>query len=119
MKNYVKLFCLLAMLLLLNGLVEANWIRSENDMKFTPNLPNGKAGTPNKHTPHSSSDSLPAGVTKEFLNSLTDEKGQRLFTMKKVAMQCRKDSLRDSLQAISSDILYHLPEMLTETDTVI
>ena len=72
-----------AILLLLNGLAEANWIRSESDMKFTQNLPNGKAGTPHtphtQKTPHSSSDSLPAGVTKEFLNSLTDEKGQKII----------------------------------------
>ncbi|MGB4851464.1 MAG: FG-GAP-like repeat-containing protein, partial [Ignavibacteria bacterium] len=90
MKNYIKLFCLSAMLFLLNGLADANWIGSESDMKFTPHLPNGKAGTqhlPNgkagtqqtQHTPHSKSDSLPAGVTKEFLNSLTDEKGQKII----------------------------------------
>ncbi|MBK7253013.1 MAG: FG-GAP repeat protein [Ignavibacteria bacterium] len=76
MKNFVKLFLLSAMIILSNIPAEANWIGSESDMKFTPHLPNGKAGTQN--TPHSSSDSLPAGVTKEFLNSLTDEKGQRL-----------------------------------------
>ncbi|MBL0108385.1 MAG: FG-GAP repeat protein [Ignavibacteria bacterium] len=77
MKNYVKLFLLSAMIILSNIPAEANWIGSESDMKFTPHLPNGKAGTPN--TPHSSSDSLPAGVTKEFLNSLTDEKGQKII----------------------------------------
>ncbi|MBK6774254.1 MAG: FG-GAP repeat protein [Ignavibacteria bacterium] len=83
MKNYIKLFLLSAMIILSNGPADANWIRSENDMKFTPNLPNGKAGTPNTqhtpNTPHSKSDSLPAGVTKEFLNSLTDEKGQKII----------------------------------------
>ena len=82
MKNFIKLFLLSAMIILSNGPADANWIRNENDMKFTPNLPNGKAGTPNTqhtpNTPHSKSDSLPAGVTKEFLNSLTDENGQKI-----------------------------------------
>ncbi|MBK7445963.1 MAG: FG-GAP repeat protein [Ignavibacteria bacterium] len=83
MKNFIKLFLLSAMIILSNGPADANWIKSENYMKFTPNLPNGKAGTPNTqhtpNTPHSKSDSLPAGVTKEFLNSLTDEKGQKII----------------------------------------
>ncbi|MBL0108099.1 MAG: hypothetical protein IPP52_12630 [Ignavibacteria bacterium] len=97
-------------------------------MKFTPHLPNGKAGTQTpqhtqggtqktQHTPHSKSDSLPAGVTKEFLNSLTDEKGQKIIQNEDPkVMQCRKDSLQVLLQAISSDIQSHQPVMLMVTD---
>ena len=70
MKNYIKLFCLTAMILLLNKPADANWISNDNDMTFTPNT---------QHIPHSKSDSLPAGVTKDWLNTLTDENGQRIM----------------------------------------
>ena len=74
MKNYIKLFCLTTMILLLNKPADANWISNDNDMTFTPNTPN------TQHTPHSNNnDSLPAGVTNEWLNSLTDENGQKLM----------------------------------------
>ncbi|MCB0728213.1 MAG: FG-GAP repeat protein [Ignavibacteriae bacterium] len=76
MKNYIQLFCLSAILLLLTGSAEANWIKSENDMTFTHSTPDTQQ---TQNTQHSNSDSLPAGVTKEWLNSLTDENGQKLM----------------------------------------
>jgi len=87
MKNYIKLLCLSAIILLLNKPAEANWISNENVMpitlqdKITPNTQQ-TPHTPNtlytQYTPHSNSDSLPAGVTKEWINSLTDENGQKI-----------------------------------------
>ena len=68
MKNYIKLFCLSAMLLLLNGFADANRIRSNYDAYDNFDDYDKKV---NKE------DSLPAGVTKEWMNSLTDENGQK------------------------------------------
>ncbi|MBS1516884.1 MAG: FG-GAP repeat protein [Bacteroidetes bacterium] len=53
--------------------LSANWQKSDkiNSVSNTPNLPNGKAGT--QH-----SDSLPNGVTEDWLNNLLDENGNRI-----------------------------------------
>ena len=69
MKNYINLLCLTVMILLLNKPAEANWIRSNYD---------GNEIYDDYDKKVSIGDSLPAGVTKEWLNSLTDENGQKI-----------------------------------------
>ena len=72
MKKYIKLLSLFAMIFLLSGPADANWIRSENDILFNSLDKNN----PSVQNPNS--DSLPEVVTKEWLNSLTDENGQKI-----------------------------------------
>ena len=78
MKNYVKLFLLSAMIILSNIPADANWIGSENDISINAEIRNTQYTQSTQHTPHSNRDSLPEGVTKEWLNSLTDERGQKI-----------------------------------------
>jgi len=81
MKNYINLLCLTVMILLLNKTADANWISNDNIILFT-SQDNSTQHTPNTlqtlQTQHSNSDSLPAGVTKEWINSLTNENGQKI-----------------------------------------
>ena len=81
MKNYINLLFLSAMIFLLNKPADANWISNDNIIAFT-SQDNSTQHTPNSlqtlQTQHSNSDSLPAGVTKDWLNSLTDENGQKI-----------------------------------------
>ncbi|MBL0108083.1 MAG: FG-GAP repeat protein [Ignavibacteria bacterium] len=78
MKNYIKLFLLSAMIILSNIPADANWIGSENDISINAEIRNTQYTQSTQHTPHSNRDSLPEGVTKEWLNSLTDERGQKI-----------------------------------------
>ena len=73
MKNYIKLICLSALIIFSNRLAEANRIRSESSTQFTSQERNAQ------NTQHTNSDSLPSGVTKEWLNSLTDETGKKII----------------------------------------
>ena len=75
MKKFIKLICISVLIILSNRITVANWIRSENDMQFTSHDRNASQS---QNTPHSNSDSLPAGVTRGWLNSLTDERGQKI-----------------------------------------
>ncbi|MBK8553938.1 MAG: FG-GAP repeat protein [Ignavibacteria bacterium] len=75
MKNYIRLLCLAAILFLLNGFADANRISNENDMSQDNSTQHTQY---TQHTQHSNTDSLPAGVTKEWLNSLADENGQKI-----------------------------------------
>ncbi|MEO7356987.1 MAG: FG-GAP-like repeat-containing protein, partial [Ignavibacteria bacterium] len=73
MKNLYRLKNILiitGMLFFFSVSTYANWIKAEQKIQDTPNLADGKAGTP-----QSKSDSLPAGVTKDWLNNLRDENG--------------------------------------------
>jgi len=79
MKNYIKLFCLSAMMLLLNRPAEADWISNENNMPFTYQDNSTKNTQHTPYTPHSKSELFTAGVTKEFINSLKDENGQKII----------------------------------------
>ena len=78
MKNYIKLFLLLVLIILSNIPADANWIGSENDISINAEIRNTQYTQSTQHTPHSNRDSLPEGVTKEWLNSLTDERGQKI-----------------------------------------
>ena len=81
MNYFIKLFCMSVLIILSNRNTVAIWIRSESDIQFTSqdiNTPNTQYTTTN--TPHSNSDSLPSGVTKDWLNSLRDESGRRIVS---------------------------------------
>ncbi|MCB0729049.1 MAG: FG-GAP repeat protein, partial [Ignavibacteriae bacterium] len=67
MKNLLTLNFITAILMLLSvisGSSQANWII--NETPDTPNTPNTK-------------DTLPEGVSEDWLNSLTDERGNRII----------------------------------------
>ncbi|HMS34471.1 MAG TPA: integrin alpha [Ignavibacteria bacterium] len=70
MKNFTRLICLSAIIFLLNRSAEASRISSENELIHTPQI---------KNITHSNSNSLPAGVTKEWLRTLTDENGHKII----------------------------------------
>ena len=55
---------------------QANWLKSEgkSSTPYAQHIPNTS-----ESTQHSNSDSLPKGVTKDWLNTLTDEKGKRII----------------------------------------
>ena len=76
----IKSFLILLILIFsFSARSDANWLQPEQKIKssaFTQNnesLPDGKSGTPG--IPDTKSDSLPSGVTKDWLNSLRDENG--------------------------------------------
>ena len=54
--------------------LQANWKRSESD-RNTQQIQQSQ----NTHTAGSNSDSLPKGVTQDWLNTLTDERGNRII----------------------------------------
>ncbi|MEO6695695.1 MAG: hypothetical protein ABIY50_01315, partial [Ignavibacteria bacterium] len=56
---------------------KANWIKTEQRIESTQSLPDGKAGTP--YSQNSKSDTLPEGVTQDWLNKITDENGNRIL----------------------------------------
>jgi len=60
---------------------KANWIKSENTNSFIPKEVTSQSNQTNK------SDSLPTGVTKDWLNSLHDENGNRIIPDEGDAMQ--------------------------------
>jgi hypothetical protein len=60
---------------LLSQTVNANWINSDKS-SITQHTPYTQY---TQNTQHSNSDSLPSGVTKGWLNSLTDETGNRII----------------------------------------
>ncbi|MDZ4710773.1 MAG: hypothetical protein SGI89_00445, partial [bacterium] len=68
--NTIKSFLILLILFFsFSARSDANWLKPEQKMENTQSTPY----TPN--TQHSKSDSLPAGVTKDWLNGLRDENG--------------------------------------------
>ncbi|MBK9225887.1 MAG: FG-GAP repeat protein [Ignavibacteria bacterium] len=60
--------------LFISSASQANWQRSESDLNAQQ-----IQQSPNTHTADSNSDSLPAGVTHDWLNTLTDERGNRII----------------------------------------
>ncbi|MEO8446133.1 MAG: integrin alpha, partial [bacterium] len=70
----IKSFLLLLILIIsFSARSDANWIKAEQKMENTQSTPH------TQNTQHSKSDSLPAGVTKEWLNSLLDENGSSII----------------------------------------
>ncbi len=58
--------------------VNADWQKSEGNTQHTPHTQH-TPNTPNtQSTQHSNSDSLPEGVTQDWLNNLMDENGNRI-----------------------------------------
>ena len=71
MKNYYKILSMLIMIFLFVISSNANWINN----KTQKTLRNQQT----YQTPHPNSDSLPVGVTKDWLNSLRDENGNSII----------------------------------------
>ena len=74
-----SIFILALMFFVLRDISYANWILPENHHKN-----NTQVEISNDKSELSKSDSLPAGVTKEWMKSLTDENGNRIIFEKKV-----------------------------------
>ena len=73
----------------------ANWQRSESDLKTKPSQQ-----TLNTYSAGSNSDSLPKGVTQDWLNDLRDENGNRISNSEnsRVPGQIPEDPEGDALQ---------------------
>ena len=88
--NYALAIPVLIFLFLFSPLtVKSNWLKSES--KTTPNTP---------YTQHSKSESLPEGVTQDWLNSLTDESGKRIVfeTSQETSRDIPEDPEVDAMQ---------------------
>lgn len=71
-------FKIIVCMLFISSALQANWKRQESDLHTQLTHP-----TPNTHSAElsavSDADSLPSGVTRDWLNSLTDENGNRIM----------------------------------------
>jgi len=75
MKKIYKIQSIVLVIMLLNiGASSANWIKSENNYSLMPQELNSQ-----EHSGQTKSDSLPKGVSQDWLNSLTDQNGNRII----------------------------------------
>ncbi|MCY7362767.1 MAG: integrin alpha, partial [Ignavibacteria bacterium] len=78
MKNFnsLKIICIIIFTqIVFTQISEANWNKSENKNSVISQEVNSESNNQN-----TKSDSLPAGVTQDWLNSLTDENGNKIIS---------------------------------------
>ena len=72
MKNHAKLFVITGIIFIFHSVTYSNWLKDKAGTNSTPNQI--------AQTQQDKSDSLPKGVTEDWLNGLLDENGSKLIT---------------------------------------